>query len=248
MDYSIYESYTLPSKGELYPKKINAEIKLRSMTGLEEKKRLSQPKAIYDVMSSVIDDCMIDRDKSSYDMLIGDFQFLMHKLRVVTYGNLYNVTTICPNPACKHIQEDVVDLDKLEVLEYNEEMEKYLTVELPKCGKTVKLRLLTPRIFDQIELRAREIKKRAPDYEGDPRLLLTMEALIETVDGEILSPAQLTKFVENGYMQDLNIIDKSIRKINIGINSICETTCKNCGLTYKYDLPITGEFFGPSID
>ena len=248
MDYSIHEKYSLPSKGKFYQKKINTEIKLRSMTGLEEKKRLSQPRAVYDVMSSVIDDCMIDREMSSYDMVLGDFQFLMHKLRVVTYGNHYGVTSFCPNPACSHIQENIVDLDKLEIIEYNKEMDKYLTVKLPKSKKTAKLRVLTPRMLDQIELRAREIKKKAPDYIGDPKLLLTLEAMIETLDGETLSPAALTKFVENAYMQDLNIIDKTIRKINIGIVSIGETTCKSCNLTYKYDLPITGEFFGPSIN
>jgi len=248
MEYSIYETYELPSKGELYNKKFNIGIKLRSMTGLEEKKRLSQPKALYDIMSSIIDDCTINKEKSSYDMHVGDFQFLMYKLRIVTYGNEYGVTTMCPNPTCGHMQDNLVDLDKLEVFEFKQDMEKYLTVKLPKCGKTVKLRMLTPRILDQIEIRAREIKKKSENYIGDPRLLLTLEAMIETVDGETLSPAQLTKFIEDGYMQDLNMIDKSMRKINIGINNICETTCKNCGLIYKYELPITGEFFGPSID
>ena len=90
MDYTIAESYTLPSLGKVYDHEINPHIKLRSMTTTEEMKRLSPSDRPYENLAEIIDDCLIEKpDISAYDLCVGDFQFLLHKLRIVTYGPMY---------------------------------------------------------------------------------------------------------------------------------------------------------------
>ena len=79
MTYTIKEDFTLPSHGKLYDTQINDNISLRSMTTLEEMKRLAPSEHPYKMMSEVIDDCLIDKPGiSAYDMCIGDYQFLLY--------------------------------------------------------------------------------------------------------------------------------------------------------------------------
>ena len=72
---TIAEYFTIPSKGLIYNQQVAPDIKMRSMTTIEEMKRLSPSEYAYRNLSDVIDDCIIgDVGISSYDMCIGDYQ------------------------------------------------------------------------------------------------------------------------------------------------------------------------------
>ena len=91
-DYTISEFFTLPSDGKVYSELIDPQIELRSMTTAEEMRRMSPNDHIYENLCSIIDDCLVKGPNiSSYDMCLGDYQFLLYKLRLVTYGSEYNV-------------------------------------------------------------------------------------------------------------------------------------------------------------
>ena len=51
-------------------------------------------------------------------------------------------------------------------------------------------------------------------------------------------------------MKDTNIILQKAKKLvtAIGIDTTFRHTCAHCKQEYDIALPITGEFFGPSID
>ena len=85
MDYTIAETYTLPSRGKIYGTVVSDQVKLRSMTIEEEMKRLSHTDTPYKTLCEVIDDCIVEPiGISSYEMCLGDYQYLLHRLRVVT--------------------------------------------------------------------------------------------------------------------------------------------------------------------
>ena len=246
-DYIIAESYTLPSKGMVYEKDVNPDIKIRSMTTNEEMKRLSKTDSPYKMLTEIIDDCLVEKPGiSTYDMCIGDYQFLLHKLRVVTYGSNYPIQTICP--LCGAIKKQEIDLESLEVTEYSDEMSKHLHITLPQSKKEIELRLQSPRMLDENKRRAKELLKKSPNFKGDPAFLYTLESVIKKVDGEVLDPVRLEQFVRSLPMKDSNFIIKSLDKINIGINTTLEIKCDNCGVEYKTTFPYSEEFFGPSID
>ena len=116
MDYINAESFVLPSLGKVYSTPINPNVKLRSMTTSDELKRLSPSEHQYQNICEIIDDCMVDKcEISSYDMCLADYQFLLHKLRIVTYGTEYKAMTKCPY--CGTTNERTIDLDKLEVIQ-----------------------------------------------------------------------------------------------------------------------------------
>ena len=249
-NYSIAEECTLPSLGKVYTSKINPVIKLRSMTTEEEMKRLSPSDRQYKNLCEVIDDCMIESPGiSSYDMCLADYQYLLHKLRVVTYGSEYRATSTCPY--CGGVHDTVIDLDDLEVVTCDlDSINKYMEFELPKTKKRVRLTLQTPRAIDEVAVRNKELRKKSKGQAPDSTLVLTIVSLISTVDGEYMDPIKKEEFVRNLPMMDTNYIMKHAQKLveSFGINSTVINDCPVCGLDYTSSFRFSSEFFGPSID
>ena len=248
-NYTIAESFTLPSLGKVYSQAVNPEIKLRSMTTLEEMKRLSPSDKQYKNICEIIDDCLLDKPGiSAYDMCLADYQFLLHKLRIVTYGANYRTSTKCPY--CYSTNEQTVNLEELEVVNYTDDLNKYFEVDLPQTKKHIRLRMQTPRIIDDIGIKAKEQKQKMPNIVGDPAFIFTLAALIDTVDGQILDPIKKENWIKNLPMQDTNYIIQYGGKLNdfLGIKTSTSTTCIGCGLAYTNSFRINSEFFGPRID
>lgn len=250
MDYTVAENYTLPSLGKIYGVEVNPNIKIRSMTTQEEMKRLAPSDGAYKNICEIIDDCLVEKPGiSSYDMHLGDYQFLLHKMRVVTYGDEYTVQSTCPYCGCTN--SDTISLDDIQVFDFDEEKVKDLfEFELPKSKRRIKLRMQTPRILDEIQIRAKELKRKSRNYVGDPAFLLSIEMMIEEVDGVKPNPLNLTEFVKNLPMMDTNYIVQHCVKINesIGLDTKLNNTCEVCGLDYESRFRTNSEFFGPSIN
>lgn len=247
-NYVIGESFTLPSNGEVYDFSVNPEIKLRSMTTNEEMKRLNRGERPYKVMADIIDDCLVIKPGiSSYDMCIGDYQFLLHRLRSVTYGPEYSLACTCP--LCMAVTEDIINIDAMGVNKFSPEIKKYLEFDLPRSKNHIEIRLQTPRMIDDVALQVKDFKKRAPNYVGDSAILFTVKNLIKTVDNERPNSLELEEWIQALPMMDTNYILKCAQKANdfIGVDTTLNVTCDVCGLDYTAPFRITSEFFGPSV-
>lgn len=246
---TITEEYTLPSKGLLYDKPFDPTIKLRSMTVAEEMKRLSPTKNTYKMLSEIIDDCLLTKlPVSTYDMCFGDYVYLLHKLRIVTYGPDYHIRYACPK--CGTVSERVFNLDDLKVNEYSKEIEDMMTITLPVTKKTVKLRFQTPRDLDNINSKSEDRKKEFPEMEEDPRLIFTLMSFIETIDGQPLNKVLAYDILKKLPARDYNFLEKKALKLNekVGIDIIIESPCSKCDNNVKSVFRYTDEFFRPDID
>ena len=247
---ALIGSYTLPSLGKVYgDRKINPDITLRSMTTEDEMRRLNPSERPYKVMADIIDDCLLDKPGiSAYDMCLGDYQFLLHKLRIVTYGTSYSLVSTCPY--CGSQSTGTVKLDQMEVFTYTDDLNKYFELDLPRSKHHITLLMQTPRMLDDISVRAKEIRRKSPDIGGDPAFLFSVESMIDTVDGEKLDAVRKSEFVRNLPMMDTNQIVAYAQKLNegIGLNTVLDNTCDVCGLDYKSSFRATGEFFRPTVD
>lgn len=244
---TIFETFTLPSKGLIYDEPIDAEITLRSMTVLEEMKRLAPSDTPYKIMCDIIEDCIVNNKPKIkvYDMCLGDYQFLLHKLRVVTYGPEYKMTITCPN--CGEITNSVADLDSLEVMEYDESYDELFNVTLPVSGKLIRLKFQTPRDLDEIARKTKEMKRKTK-LNAEYGLLFTTMSLIKSIDGQVPSPIVLEEFVKKLQMKDVNTIISRAEEITkkVGLNTRIITKCDQCGYELVTSFRITSEFFGPS--
>lgn len=249
-NYSIAEEYTLPSGGKVYSQTVNPVVKIRSMTTEEEMKRLAPSDRAYKNICEIIDDCLVeDPGISSYDMCLADYQFLLHKLRVVTYGSDYNITTVCPH--CGTENAGKVNLNEIEFVPYNRnDFAKLSEFVLPKTGKKITIKMQTPRMIDDINSQSKELRKKSKGAAGDTAFLFTLQALINTIDGNKMDPVKKEDFVRALPMMDTNYILKHAEKLveSFGLRNTVDTECSVCGLDYTSSFRITSEFFGPSID
>lgn len=249
-NFTIVNDYTLPSQGKVYDREINPNFKLRSMTTVEEMKRLNHSDKPNKNIAEIMDDCLVENiGISAYDLCIPDFQYMLHKLRIVTYGPHYKLSSSCP--WCGSANTNVVNLDNLALVEFDPAIfEKYSEFELPATHKIIKLKMQTPRILDNIATRVKDVRKKTPDFQGDPAFLFTLESMIDTIDGDVVDRYRLMDFIRKLPMLDTNYILKSAEKLNesFGLDKSLEHTCSVCGLDYTGNFRTTSEFFGPSID
>ena len=152
-NFTIMEGYELPSGGKIYTTTVNPHIELRSMTAREEMRRLSPSSTPLKTLADIIEDCCVEKPAIHvYDMSLGDYEFLLHKLRIVTYGEDYKVALRCPE--CGELIEAVAKLGQLDVKEFNEEEVRNLqTFSLPKSGHIVTLNFLSPRMMEEMEVK-----------------------------------------------------------------------------------------------
>lgn len=249
MDYINAESFILPSLGKVYTPTINPNVKLRSMTTTEELKRLSPSENQYQNICEIIDDCLVDKiPLSSYDMCLADYQFLLHKLRVVTYGTDYSVVTKCPY--CNTNNDRTINLDELDVIQYDESFDKYYTFELPKTKKKIRLKMQTPRMIDTANQEWKDLKKKHPEIIQDESFIITMASMIDTINDKKVDVLKKRDWLKTLPMLDTNYLVQYAGKLNdtLGIVSSIETTCGYCGLDYRSPFRYGAEFFRPRIN
>ena len=241
--------YTLPTEGKIYTEEVSPTFEIRSMTTNEEMKRLNHSERPYEAMAGIIDACLVKPiGISAYDMHLADYQYLMHKLRVVTYGSSYSLSSTCPY--CNSNIQDDVNLDELPMRPLDvEKFNQLRECDLPKSGKHITLKMQTPRLLDNITVRAKEMRRKNPKLEGDPAFLLTLEALIDTIDGKPADPVHISQWIRNLPMMDTNLIlDNASEMVNcFGLETDLVNTCPVCGLEFHSSFRVTREFFRPTV-
>lgn len=248
-DYTIVETCTLPSKGKVYDAPFNPEVELRSMTVEDEMLRMNVTEKPHKLLSEIIDRCIVGDNKppiSVYDMCLGDYQFLVTRLRMVTYGSEYKVVYYCKH--CGLPSEETLDLGDFAVREFDENFLKYKTIELPRCKDTITLRMQTPRILDEITSKTKEIRKKNPSYKGDPAFLLSLQYAIETVNGDKYDVIKMEDYIKKLPAMDSNYIRQCSERLNncIGIDTSVEVTCGICGVSNDAFFRFDKEFWMPS--
>lgn len=247
-DYTIMEGYELPSKGKIYAKAVNPHIELRSMTARDEMKRLSPSSTPLKTLADIIEGCCIETPAVHvYDMALGDYEFLLHKLRIVTYGEDYKVNLRCPE--CGERIETTAKLDQLEVKEYDDDRVRELqTFSLPKSGRTITLNFLSPRSVEEMEAKVKDMRRRYKTATIDFETLVRLLYNIDLVDGEKKSETELENIVTNLPAMDLQKILNNIDKLNqsVGLDNTLYLTCPKCSGEISTFFRFGPEFFRPT--
>lgn len=244
---TIFENFTLPSMGMIYDDEINPNVTLRSMTTLEEMKRLSPTDMPYKSMCDIIEGCMAKPlELPVYELSLGDYQFLLHKLRIVTYGPDYKMSIRCKN--CGKVTESIADLESLAVNEYEPAVIESKIITLPRTKHQIELRFQTPYDLDMISYKAKETKRRTKQN-IDYSILYTIASLIKKVDGAVLNSIEIEEFVKALPNMDANYIINKATELNrkVGLDNTIMIKCADCGAEMEVPFRITSEFFGPTL-
>ena len=144
-NYTITEKFTLPSKGLIYSNPINSEVTLRSMTTMDELRRTSPSTKPYSSVCDLIKGCIVGNlGIEVEDLCLADYQFLMHKLRIITYGPEYKMMTRCP--FCGKIEDQIFNLESLELHEYYDGYNDLFKLHLVKSRDTENGKVLSYKV------------------------------------------------------------------------------------------------------
>lgn len=243
----IVENLCLPSKGLVYEEEVNPDIELSSMKTKHEMMRLSATEESQKIMAQIIDDCLVsDMGISSYDLCLGDFQYLLYKLRVVTFGPEYEMQCRCPYCGFENVV--TLNIDELPVKEYSEDIADLLELDLPMSGNHIRLTMQTPRMLDRINTRVKEHNKRRRNTSENATVLYSIMSIIEKIDDEEPDGLKLEQWVRDLPMADTNAILYRIDEINnsMGIDVDSLETCSVCGSTFMTPFRVNSTFFRPN--
>lgn len=245
----LQEKVTLPSNGLIYGEGFNPHLTIRSMTTEDEIKRLAPNNGVaeYETIAEVIDDCLVTKCPiSAYDLCLGDFNFLMTKLKIVSYGNEHKILINCPN--CKQVTVATADLDSLETVELTQESYEKLerVIELPISKHKITLAFQTPRMIDDIKIKANEKRNKTKKNLGYEVLYSTM-SLIQEIDDKPVNPIQLEDFVKKLPVADTNYIIKKGDELNgkVGLGRTIIAKCDSCNYETVTNFLIEPSLLGP---
>lgn len=247
---TIKETYTLPSMGKLYGVEFDPKVTLRSMTTEEEMKRLSPSDSDYRILCEIIDDCIEEKlPISSYDMVLGDFEFLLHKLVTVTYGSEYRMQAICPN--CQSRVLTKVNLDNIEVHRFDaDEIDKARAIELPVSKAKVTLAFQTPRSLDGIKEKTKDKRNRTKDQHTSFDFMYRTMSYISSINGKEASDETLEAILRKMSLKDIYfILDKGAelgRKV--GLDNEVIAKCESCGYEFVTRFQYQPSFLRPIND
>jgi hypothetical protein len=246
---AIQEKYLLPSGGKIYGNEAySSEITLRAMSTLEEKIRLSSGSGS-SILPELVKACIVSPAEIDTKALkLFDLEFLIYKLRIVTYGPKYKVQVRCSG--CGSLLDSEVNLDKLEISKLPDDFtEPFDLMVLPISSDKISCRLLNSYDFQNLNNDVRKTLDKYPDYVGDPSMILEWNYKIETINGEKpKSTLEIQKYVESMHAHDFHCMcDSYADKIsNVGLNKNQTIVCPHCGQTTEYALPVNEEFFRPT--
>ena len=247
-NYTIMEGHELPSKSLIYDTEVNPHVELRSMTARDEMQRLSYSTTQFKTLADIIENCLIEKPKIHvYDMALGDYEFLLHKLRVVSYGPDYKMIVTCP--FCQHRYETIANLDQIEVIDFD--LEKFKQAQefvLPDAGDTIKIRFQTPRILDTIDLKTKELTRKFKHADTDFRTLVLLKETIAEVNGKIMNPDNIDTYINKLSAKDLYAIINRLDILNkcIGVDDRLVIDCEECGEEFVSRFQYGPEFLGPT--
>ena len=247
IDARIAETFMLPSQGKVYEEDVNPEVILSSMTTKHEMLRLSTNEDSQKLMADIIDDCIQnDIGISAYDLCLPDYQFLMYRLREVTFGTDYEMVGICP--FCGGRNNIALDLDSLTVREFDDSVLDLIEIDLPKSESTITITMQTPRILDTIDRQVKQARKKMKSREN-PYILYSMLNSIVMKDGEPFDTIKEEQWLRELPMADTNKIISSINKLNtsFGIDLAVDHVCEVCGEEIIVPFRVNETFFRPTI-
>ena len=191
---------------------------------------------------------MIEKPKIHvYDMALGDYEFLLHKLRIVTYGPKYKMGLSCPH--CLEAFEADADLEQLAIIDFDEDKFNELqTFVLPKSGDTIKIKFQTPHMLDDIELQTKEAKRKFKSADVEFDLLFLLKNVIDEVNGAKMSPDKLETYINNLPAKDMVKIVNNVDDLNacVGVDSKLIVDCPHCGGEVRTFFRFGSEFFRPT--
>lgn len=234
----------LPSRGMIYDKNLNipSEVVIRPFTTKDEKSLYGS--GGIKGLNSLISNCIVEPKELDIDNLTSfDKTAILIKLRSITLGSEYTFKVKCRS--CGETQDVKVDLDELPV-DYLDETELPITVELPRCKDTLEIKFLSEKVREKITKEAQRACKKSKENVDDELYIIGLMNRIVTINGETLDVFSLRDYVENLTGYDSAFLRKKLSDVKVGVDMVVDVECK-CGEESEALVSPGYEFFQPTF-
>lgn len=236
---TLTKEFELPSQGLFGGPKV---VTVRPMTTKEEKMIYTARDNSF--LDKIVKSCIVEPANVDLNKLhTADITYLLYMIREMTFGPNYKQAMQCPY--CKLKQDIEIDITEMKtyLLDF-EELNKYSKINLPVCGDTLKIKLLSngdiQDISKTIKRLVKDDKLQDPDgYEYTYRFA----KLIESINGEELDIKEVITYLDNLNLRDFNEIKKALSNIHIGLDTTNYRVCKKCGEEVEVQGVAVPEFF-----
>jgi aspartate carbamoyltransferase regulatory subunit len=241
------ELVVLPSHGVLYNSDdedvSNGHIRLLPMT-IKEEEILTTSRFLKTGSATrmVFENC-ITSNIDAGEILLFDSNYILFKLRQLSYGDDYSFKIKCPNPVCEHEFEHTITISKLSFEEIPEGVKEPIVVKLPRSHYTVQLVYPRLRHSEDIFKISNNRKKSSGDYDKTRvDTLLATTILIEDTKGKAVSPTDWEEFYESILGEDRAELTAKT-KLDTGIDKLEGVKCPYCEADYSGTIPVGIDFF-----
>lgn len=248
VEYNFTQEVTLPSKGLLNPEIPEGRIIQRCMMVTDQKFLSGGNRDASEALKQLIQRTVTSPESFDVSNLtLADMVYLLFKLRVLSYGDMYKFKTRCPECGGKIDVE--INLSEIPVETLEEGYEEDLVVKLPRRGDTVYIKLLTNRDIEELNKEIKRRKKRSPQDESEYILRIAYSiSKIKLADKkeELTSIIDIERYIGSLTDMDASTITSVRDSVQFGISPVIEYTCPNCRNYIDVSLQFSGDFFRPN--
>ena len=166
--------------------------------------------------------------KADWDNLyMFDRNYLMYKLREISYGNTYKIQGNCSK--CNDVTELNLNLSELPVKEYTGD--GTITITLPDSEVTAVLRIPNSndqKLFDNLETVVRSMWRFVVSLNGE-------------TDTDIIQ-----SFLAKTTLKDIGHVRREVYELDYGLTDTCWFQCVGCGQDNEIQIPLNESFFSVS--
>lgn len=216
----------LPSKGRFYTD--FESIKISPLKFLDEQLILTGKGLEKDIVTELLEKTVEGIDVN--EILLMDKNYLLMKLREVSYGDDYEFSIVCRN--CNHESRSKIELSKqLNMSQIPDDFEDPRTIKLPKLGVDVVIRL--PRNREE-----RYFSDTETSYQNLYRFIVSINGNTD--------PVFISKAINLMEIADVKKIYKEITNNPYGIDPRFVFKCGKCKHKETLAVPIDSDFFSVS--
>jgi len=219
-------SVNLPSGGHAYNGV--ATVKIRPFNFQDELDLKNLQGDVTAGISQVISRC-VEGVPGEY-LTLPDRDYLLFKLRELTWGNIYPMESTCTNKECGKINKLQIDLETLPV-KYAQENLNTITLKLPDSETTVVAR--HPAVKD--EMHTGSINDM---YMNLHRFILSVD---EVTDSKIIFA-----FLQGTTLRDVDTVHNSVYGSDYGMEKMVIFQCNACHQDNQIALGLSKDFFTPN--
>ena len=223
-----WRALKLPSRGKAYID-CDESIMIKPFTFAQERKLRSIKNSTHGtkVINALIDECVEGLEYDS--MTLEDKNYILFKLREISYGDDYTITTECGS--CGANNRLTVIISEVPVKYAEDGYEEPFTITLPDTKQDV--RFVTPRCKDEVY------------FESAEKLIDNLWRFALSV-GEYSEQKVIKAFFEATTVKDLAFFREQISKDRYGMNKGMSYECADCGEVAESLIPFTESFFSVS--